>query len=166
MYGHALKVTDSVKVLGVRIDSHFNMNQHIEHMEKASLVRRMKIARLNSINTSLLIRLYKTFTRTYMGYACTALTVLHKTQRQKLEVIQNRSLSYARRTVDSTCIINNALHSYCNIVSVEQHILALANSWWSKVSENNDDFINFTYHHLSNTSTKTPLSVIKGNKFF
>ena len=118
MYGHALKVTDSVKIFGVRIDSHLNMNQHIERMEKASLVSRMRIVRLNSINASLLIRLYKTFTRIYMDYACTALTVLNKTRRQKLEVIQNRSLSYARRTVDSTCIINNALRSYCNIVTV------------------------------------------------
>ena len=126
----------------------------------------MRIARLNSINALLLIRLYKTFTRPYMGYACTALTVLNITQRQKLEVIKNRSLRYARRTVDSTCITNNVLRSYCNIVSVEQRILALANSWWSKASKNNDDIIKFTYHHQSNSNTKTPLNIIKRNRFF
>ena len=79
MYGHPLKVTDSVKFLGVHIDSHLNMRQHIEHIERASLISRMRIARLNSINASLLIRLYKTFTRPYLDYACTALTVLNKT---------------------------------------------------------------------------------------
>ena len=85
MYGHPLKVTDSVKFLGVHIDSHLNMKQHIEHIERASLISRMRIARLNSINASLLIRLYKTFTRPYMDYVCTALTVVNKTQRQKLK---------------------------------------------------------------------------------
>ena len=62
MYGHPLKVTDPVKFLGVYIDSHLNMKQHIEHIERASLIYIMRIARLNSINASLLIRLYKTFT--------------------------------------------------------------------------------------------------------
>ena len=61
-----------------------------------------------------------------MDYACTALTQLSKLQRHKLEVIQNRCLRYARRTVDSTCISNSELRSRCNIVSVEQRILALA----------------------------------------
>ena len=86
----------------------------------------MRITKLNSINATLLIRLYKTFTRPYMDYACTALTVLNKTQRQKLEVIQNRCLRYARTAVDSTSISNNELRSRCNIVSVEQWILAVA----------------------------------------
>ena len=165
MYSHPLKVTNSVKFLGVHTDNHMNMNQYVEHIERASLISRMRIARLNSIN-SLLIRQYKTFTRPYMDYACTALTVLNKTQRQKLEVIQNRSLRYARRTIDSICITNNALLSYCNIVSVEQRILALAHSGWSKVSKTNNDIINFTYHHQSNSNTNPPLNIIKGNRFF
>ena len=66
----------------------------------------MRITRLNSINATLLIRLYKIFTRQYMDYA-QALTARNKTQRQKLEVIQNRRLPYARRAVDSTNISNN-----------------------------------------------------------
>ena len=75
-----------------------------------------------------------------------ASTVLNKTQRLKLEVIQNGCLRCARRAVDSTCISNNELRSRCNIVSVEQRILALADSWWKKGSKNNDDIINFTHH--------------------
>ena len=101
-----------------------------------------------------------------MDYVCTALNALNKTRRQKLKAIQNRCLRYARRAVDSTCISNNELRSFCNIVSVEQRILALADSWWKKVSKNNDDIINFTYHHQSNNKTKTTLSIIKGNRFF
>ena len=84
----------------------------------------MRITKLNSINATLLICLYKIFTRPYMDYACTALTALNKIQRQKLEVIQNCCLCYARRAVDSTCISNNEIRSCCNIVSVEEHILA------------------------------------------
>ena len=126
----------------------------------------MRIARLNSVNAILLICLYKTFTRPYIDYACTAMTTLSKSQRHKLEVIQNRCLRYARRAVDSTCISNSELRSRCNIVSVEQRILALADSWWKKASKNNDDIINFTYHHQSDNRTKTPLNVIKGNSFF
>ena len=53
-------------------------------MEKASIISRIKITRLNSITATLSIRLYKIFTRTYMDYACTALTALNKTQRLKL----------------------------------------------------------------------------------
>ena len=101
-----------------------------------------------------------------MDYACTTLTALKKTQRQKLEVIQNRCLRYARRADDFTCISNSELRSCCNIVSAEQSILALADSWCKKASKNNDDIINFTYHHQSNNKTKTPLNIIKGNKFF
>ena len=82
MYGHPLKVTDSVKFLGVHIDNHLNMKQHIEHIERASLISRMRIARLNSVNATLLIRLYKIFTTPYMDYACTALTQLNKLKTQ------------------------------------------------------------------------------------
>ena len=127
-----MEVTELVKFLGIHIDNHIGMKQHIEHIERASLISRMRIARFNSVNAMLLIRLYKIFTRPYMDYACTALTQLNKLQRHKLEVIQNRCLRYARRTVDSTCISNSELRSRCNIVSVEQRILALADSWWKK----------------------------------
>ena len=126
----------------------------------------MRITRLNSINAALLIRLYKIFTRPYMDYACTALSVLNKTQRQKLEVIQNCCLRYARRAVDSTCISDNELRSRCNIVSVEKRILALADNWWKKASKNNDDTVNFTYPHQLDNKTKTSLNITKGNKFF
>ena len=119
----------------------------------------MRITRLNSISATLLIGLYKIFTRLYMDYACTAFTALNKTQRQKQEVIQKRSLRYARRAVDSTCISNNEHRSRCNTVSVEQGILTLADSWWKKASKNNDDIINFTYHRQSNNKTKTLLNI-------
>ena len=98
-----------------------------------------------------------------MNYACTAFTVLNKTQRQKLELIQNHCLRYARREVDSTCISNNEIRSRGNIVSVEQRILALAGSWSKKASDNNDDIINFTSHHQPKSKTKTPLIIIKDN---
>ena len=166
MYGQPLKVTDSVKFLGVHIDNHLSMKLHVEDIERASLISRMKITRLNSINATLLICLYKIFTGPYMDYSCTALTAFSKKQRQKLEVIQNRCLRYARRAVDSTCISNNELRSRCNIVSAEQRILTLADSWWKKASKDNDDIINFTYHHQSDNKTKTPLNIIKGNRFF
>ena len=166
MYGHPLKITESVKFLGVHIDNCLSMKQHIEYTKRAFLISRMRITRLNSVIATQLIRLCKIFTGPYMNYACTALTQLSKLQRHKLEVIQNRCLRYARRTVDSTCISNSELRSRCNIVSVEQRILALADSWWKKASKNNDDIINFTYHHQTDNKTKTPLNVIKGNKFF
>ena len=54
-------------------------------------------------------------------------------------MIQNGCLHYARRAVDSNCISNNELGSHCNIVSEEPCILALANNWWQKASNNNDD---------------------------
>ena len=44
-----------------------------------------------------------------MEYACTILTALNKTQRQKLEVIQNRCVRCARKAVDSTYILNSEL---------------------------------------------------------
>ena len=47
MYGHPLKVTDSAKFLGVHIDNHLNMKQHVEHIERGSLISRMRITRLN-----------------------------------------------------------------------------------------------------------------------
>ena len=81
IYGHLLKIADTVKFLGVHIDKHLNMKQHIEHIERASLISRMRITRLNSVSATLLIRLYKIFTRPYMDYACMALTNLNKSQR-------------------------------------------------------------------------------------
>ena len=54
------------------------------------------IARLDSTNATLLIRLYETAVRSYMVCACTALTALNKSQRHRLEIIQNRCLHYAR----------------------------------------------------------------------
>ena len=166
MYGHPLKVTESVKFLGVHIDNHLSMKKHIEHIERASLISRMEIAKLNSVNVTLLIRLYKIFTRPCMDYSCAAMTALSKLQRHKLAVIQSHYLRYARATVDSTCISNSKLQSRFNIVSVEQRILALADTWWKKASKNNDDIIKFTYHHKPDNRTKTPLKVIKGNGFF
>ena len=152
MYGHPLKVTDSVKFLGDHIKNHLSMKRHVEHIEGTSLISRMRITRLNSISATLLIRLYEIFTRPYLDYACTALTALNKTQRQKLEVIQNCCFRYAKRAVDSTCISNSGLRSRCSIVSVEQRVLALAESWWKKVPQNNDDIMNFTC--IINQTTK------------
>ena len=118
IYGHLLKVTDSIKLLGVHIDKHLSMKLQVEHIEKASLISTMIIIRLNSTNATLLIRFYKIWiTHTYMDYACTALTALNKTQTQTLGV--NRCLRYGERVVDSNCISNNGLRSRCNIVSVE-----------------------------------------------
>ena len=123
MYGYPLKVTESVKFLGVHIDNHLSMKHHIKHIERASLISRMRIGKLNSVNATLLIRLYTTFTRPYMDYTCTALKQLSKLQRHKLEVIQNRCLRYAKGTVDSTCISNSELRSRCNILSVSNAFL-------------------------------------------
>ena len=58
-----VKVTNSVKFLGVHIDNHVNMKLHVEDVERASLISRMRTTRLNSVSAILLIRLYKTFTR-------------------------------------------------------------------------------------------------------
>ena len=111
MYGQRLKVTESVKFLGVSTDNHLSMKQHMEHIEKASLINRMRNTKLNIIHVTLLIRLYKTVTRPYMDYAGTSLTVLNKI------LIQNGCLRYG--AVDSTCISNNELRFRCNIVSLE-----------------------------------------------
>lgn len=89
-----------------------------------------------------------------MDYACTVLTALNKSQRHWPEVIQNRFLQYARGTVDPTSISNNELCSGCNIKSVEQRVLALANNWCRKASDNNDDIANSTYHYQTNTNKK------------
>ena len=166
MYGYLLTVTESVKFLGVHINNHLDMKQHNERNEKASLISRVRITRLNSANATLLIRVCKIFTRPYMDYACTALTALNKSQRHKVQVIQNRCRCYARRAIDATCTSNSELSSRCNIVSVNQRILALANSWWKKASKSNDNIINFTYHHQSDNRTKTSFYIIKDNRFF
>ena len=95
---------------------------------------------MSILTITLLIRLYKMYTRPYMDYACTAMTTLSKSQRHKLEVTQNCCLHYARTAIDSTCTSNSELWSHCNIISVEQRILALANSWWEKASKNKNAF--------------------------
>ena len=69
-------------------------------------------------------------------------------------------------TLKQCCISNSELRPCCSTVSVEQRILALADSWWKKASKTNDDIINFIYHHQTDNKTKTPLNVIKGNRFF
>lgn len=50
MYGQLLKVTESVKFLGVHIENHLTMNLHVEHIERVSLISRIRITRLNSTN--------------------------------------------------------------------------------------------------------------------
>ena len=63
MYRHLLKVADIIKFLGVHINKKLSKKQHIEHIERASLIRRMRITRLNSVNAALSICLYKIFAR-------------------------------------------------------------------------------------------------------
>ena len=58
------------------------MRYHVEHLERACHKSRMNIAKLNSINATLLIRLQEVFVTLYMNYACTALTTLNKKGRQ------------------------------------------------------------------------------------
>ena len=89
------------------------MKLHIQHTEKTYLVSKMNITRLNSTTDKLLVRLCKMFVRIYMDYAYTALTTLKKSQKHRLQVIQNRCLPYAIRTVDFTCISNDELRSHC-----------------------------------------------------
>ena len=141
------------------------MKPHVEHIERTSLISRLWITMLSSISASLLICLYKIFTRPYIDYICTALTSINKTWRQKLELILNHCLRCARRAVDSTCISNNELSSHCKIVGIEQRILTLADCRWKKASKNNDNIITFMYPHQSNNK-KTLLNIIKGDRFF
>ena len=147
-YDQPPKATQSVIFLGTHIDNHLNIKLHLEYIERASLIRRMRITRLNLIIATLLIRLYNVQT---LNYTCTALIALTKTPRKKLEVTRNHCLHYARRAVGPTCISNNELRSCCNIVNLEQCILAFGYSWWRKASKNNDYIINFTYHNQTNT---------------
>ena len=123
MYGQPLKVTQLVKFLVVIIDSHLNMKLHVKHIERACLVSRINVTRLNTTSAALLIRLYKIIVRPYMDYACTALTALKKHKDIDLKWL---SLCYARRAVDSAYISDNEFHSCCTIVSVEQRILTVA----------------------------------------
>ena len=78
MYEHLLKIADTVKFLDVHLDKHLNMKEHIDHIERASLISRMSTTILNSVSSTLLIRLYKIFTRPYIDYACTAMIILNK----------------------------------------------------------------------------------------
>ena len=73
-------------------------------------------------------------------------SALNKSQKHRLGVIRNRCLCHARRTIDCNCISNNELRSRCNTANLEQRILALANNFWRKASDNNDGIVNFTYH--------------------
>ena len=125
MSEHLVKIADTVKFLGVYIDKDLNMKQHIEHIERTSLISRKRITRLNSVNATLLICVYKIFTRPYMDRAYIALTNFNKPQRQiRGNSVQNHCLRYARRAVDSTCISIYELRS-----RLEQRILALAEIW-------------------------------------
>ena len=63
MYRHLLKVADIIKFLGVHINKKLSKKQHIEHIKRASLISRMRITRLNSLNVALSICLYKIFAR-------------------------------------------------------------------------------------------------------
>ena len=53
MYRQPLKVSDSGNFLGVDIDNHLSMKLCVEHIERASLISRVRITRLNSINESI-----------------------------------------------------------------------------------------------------------------
>ena len=97
MYGHPM------------YGHHLCMKQHIEHIERAYPISRISIAKLNSVNNTLLIRLYKIFTRPYMA-------TLIKLQRHKLEVIQNHCVRYERRT-ESAHISSSELRSCCNLLA-------------------------------------------------
>ena len=119
-----------------------------------------------SANDTLLIRLYKTFIRPCMDFVCTCFIALNKSQKHRLEVVQNRCLHYTTTAVASTCISNKKRRSCCNLVSVEQRILALANNLWKKTSGNIHKIVNFAYHHQINTNTKAPLNITKSNNRF
>ena len=56
MYGHPLKVTDSMKLLEFHVNNYLSMKRHVEHVERASLISKIRITRLNSISATLLIR--------------------------------------------------------------------------------------------------------------
>ena len=69
MYGQPLKVTLSIKFLVITTNSYLSMNYKMEHTERACLLTRINIARVNSTNASLLLRLYKIFVRPDVDYA-------------------------------------------------------------------------------------------------
>lgn len=56
------------------------MKYPIEHIERACLVSRMNIVKLNSNDAALLIRLCEMFVRPYIDYGCTTLTTSNKIQ--------------------------------------------------------------------------------------
>ena len=77
------------------------------------------------LNATQLICFLQNLCETLHGLCFTTLTALNNFQKHKLEVMENLCLCYVNGTVDSRCNSINKLRSCCNILSVEQCILAL-----------------------------------------
>ena len=67
MYVQPLKINPPVKFLGVIVNNHLSMKLYLEHIERACLVNRMNITRLNSTNANQLIHFYNFFCGTVHG---------------------------------------------------------------------------------------------------
>lgn len=135
--------SDSVKYLGVLLDSRLTFTKHIDTQCNKAIGILVKLFpllnRKSNLNIKNKLLLYKSIIRPVLTYAAPVWSNTCATNYKKLQVVQNKCLRVIGDFSRSTPI--NIIHDKLCIVPIKEYILNLTIKFCDKTSNSKDNFI-------------------------
>ncbi|KFM67824.1 putative RNA-directed DNA polymerase from transposon BS, partial [Stegodyphus mimosarum] len=154
---------NSYKYLGVYIDKNLNFKEHISYiLNKANAAFYSIypiIGKKSKLNIKIKKMLYISLIRPIMFYACPAWSIANKTERKKLDVLQNKIL---RSIVNAPWFVRNSqIHNDMKILPMQSQILCTAHKFFENMK--NSEYIALqeivNYDPLIEQTVKRPRTI-------
>lgn len=143
--------TNTVKYLGVTLDTRLTFGQHITNtVGKAKYVRRQLsplITRRSVLNAETKLKLYKTILRPIITYAAPIWICAATTHRHKLQTFQNITLRMALNA--PWYMRNNQIHNEADTETIDDYIKEMAIKFYDQMKTNVNPTLNITNDYTS-----------------
>jgi hypothetical protein len=140
--GQIIPLQNSVKYLGITLDTRLSFHKNIQNSRQKALARINQLYPLLSsknIKTKTAITIYKSYIRPIMTYASPAWINTPITYRNKLQIIQNNVLRIITKSPPYTPI--KELHDITGIETLQSHIQRLNRNFLLKIQKLNNPII-------------------------
>lgn len=151
IHGQTIPYTKEVKYLGVHLDERLTFRSHItktvRKAQVAAIALNPIIGRSSQLPLITKRLIYLTMIKPILLYACPAWATTKRTNRKKLQTLQNKCLR--RMTGAPWFVRNQALHRDLEIDTIDTAILAAAHNHFQAVE-------NSEYNHIAELSNYDP----------
>ena len=150
LYGELIPKDNNPKFLGIVFDRRLRFEKHIANIKKKSAERLniIKILAFNEewkLNDQILLRIYKSLTRSIMEYSSFIYPCLKQTEKKALEVIQNNALRVVFRVSQADKISIEALLACAGIQTMEDRLKTLLEKYFLRAEATQNPLIDELY---------------------